>query len=103
MDLRLSLSPSGPPQKCRAQPAPHPQSGTRMGHRGQRAPGRCITQHEAPRARGWAQPAPYAPLWSLVFLFAPRGLSTWQRKRLWNGRVFLLPGGAWTLVSEGQC
>lgn len=64
MDLRLSLSPSGPPQKCRAQPAPHPESGTRMGHRGQRAPSRCITQHEAPRARtrGWAQPTPYAPL-----------------------------------------
>lgn len=60
-------------------------------------------RHQGQGQEGGLSPPPMPPFWSLVFLFAPRGLSTWQRKRLWNGRVFLLPRGAWTLVSEGQC
>lgn len=41
------------------------------------------------RAPGWAQPSLRSPppFWSLVFLFVPRGPSTWQRKRLWEGEA----------------
>lgn len=52
-------------------------------------------RHQGQRLEGGLSPPPTPSFWSLVFLFAPRSLSTWQRKGLWNGRVFLLPWGAW--------
>lgn len=99
MDLHLSLHPQVPLQKCRAQPAPSLHLALGLGTKG-----RCITQHWAPRVgqEGGLSPLQGPSFWSLVFLFAPRGPSTWQRKELWNGRVFfLLPWGALNLVSFG--
>lgn len=54
----------------------------------------CSIRHQGQEGGLSPPPAP-APFWCLVFLFAPRGLSTWQREGLWNGRVALLPWGAW--------
>ena len=55
------------------------------------------------RAPGWAQPSlRTSPFWSLVFLFVPRGPSTWQRKKLWEGGASSCPGSLWP-ESDGQC
>ena len=44
------------------------------------------------------------PFWSLVFLFAPRGLSTQQRKGLWNEGSSSCPGepGPWCLRGSAK-
>lgn len=46
----------------------------------------------------------WPPFWSLVFLFAPRGLSTQQRKGLWNEGSSSCPGepGPWCLRGSAK-
>lgn len=41
-------------------------------------------RHQGQGQEGGLSPPPAPLFWSLVFLFAPRGLSTGQRKGLWN-------------------
>lgn len=76
-----------------------------MGHRGQCEPGRCITQHEAPRAgaRGWAQPSPCSPfLVSSVPVCSQRPKHLAEEGALELAGSSSCPGEPGTLVSEGQ-
>lgn len=66
--------------------------------------GSFITQRQALRVgrKGGLSPPRGPPFWSLVFLFAPRGPSTWQRKGLWEGGASSCVGNLWP-ESERQC
>lgn len=81
----------------------HPAGGLGWGTGGTER-GRFITQSQALRVghKGGLSPPSGPPFWSLVFLFAPRGPSTWQRKRLWEGRASSCVGSLWP-ESERQC
>lgn len=97
MDLHLSLSPSGPHRNAGPSLPPTPSLEQGWGTEGSVHPAGALRsiRHQGQGQGGGLSPPLMPPFWSLVFLFAPRGLSTWQRKKLWNGGFLLLPGGAW--------
>lgn len=98
MDLHLSLSPSDPPPHRNAGPSlPHSDLAREWGTVGSvhLAGALRSMRHQGRGQEGGLSPPAMLHFWSLVFLFAPRSLSTGQRKGLWKGRVFLLSWGAW--------
>lgn len=72
MGLHLWLSPSGAPQKCRAQPAP-PWPGTGWGTEGGMHPTGALRsiRHQGQGLEGGLSPPPTPAFWSLVFLLLP--------------------------------